>query len=316
MKSVGIQYVLAAKNLLSKGWSPMRDIHILFVPDEEIGGEAGMGNFVKSDAFKELNVGLEVDEGLPTTGDYFRLFYGERRPWWISIRAEGQPGHGATLPEMTAAMRIYGIVEKALAFRKKEFDRIEKEGKDIGEVCGVNIVFVKAGTKNERFASGYIMNLIPSVAEVGLDLRVPPTLSEEDMEKIIESWLVCPDGKRCSGVTYDFSHKVAVRTTTSLDVKESVYAKSFFNALEEAGVEVRASIFPAATDARFFREIGIPSFGFSPIRKTPNLLHDHNEYLPESVLYEGIKVYEKVFQHLGEARRSVAVHDKGVKEEL
>lgn len=52
--------------------------------------------------------------------------------------------------------------------------------------------------------------------------------------------------------------------------------------LEEAvkkanGKLSKPEIFPASTDARFFRELGLPAFGFSPMANTPVLLHDHNE---------------------------------------
>lgn len=38
------------------------------------------------------------------------------------------------------------------------------------------------------------------------------------------------------------------------------------------GKLARPEIFPASTDARYFRDLGLPAFGFSPV-----LLHDHNE---------------------------------------
>ena len=49
-------------------------------------------------------------------------------------------------------------------------------------------------------------------------------------------------------------------------------------AVNEAGGKLnKPEIFPASTDARNFRELGIPAFGFSPMANTPILLHDHNE---------------------------------------
>lgn len=56
----------------------------------------------------------------------------------------------------------------------------------------------------------------------------------------------------------------------------------WWNLLEEAvkkagGKLGKPEIFPASTDARYFRELGIPAFGFSPMANTPILLHDHNE---------------------------------------
>ena len=310
MKSVGVQYLLAARNLLREGWQPQRNIHILFVPDEEIGGEAGMGKFVKSDLFKKLDVAFEVDEGLPTEGNYFRLFYGERQPWWLSIRVEQQPGHGATLPEMSAPMRIHSIIDKALAFRRAQFEKVVKGDAELGDVCGVNIVYMKAGTPNNRFSSGFVMNLIPSTAEAGLDIRVPPTMSRSDMDREIKKWLTCTDGKLCPGVTYEFSHKVDITSMTELDPGKNDFIRRFYDALRETDAKVKESIFPAATDARFFRELNIPSFGFSPIRRTPDLLHDHNEFLPEHIFIQGIEIYESLFRHLGDSSETTASSNK------
>jgi aminoacylase len=52
----------------------------------------------------------------------------------------------------------------------------------------------------------------------------------------------------------------------------------FEEAVKRAGGKLgKPEIFPASTDARYFRELGIPAFGFSPMANTPILLHDHNE---------------------------------------
>lgn len=49
-------------------------------------------------------------------------------------------------------------------------------------------------------------------------------------------------------------------------------------AVKKAGGELgKPEIFPASTDARYFRQLGLPAIGFSPIANTPSLLHDHDE---------------------------------------
>ena len=73
--------------------------------------------------------------------------------------------------------------------------------------------------------------------------------------------------------------------------------------MKDVGVHVEPEIFPAATDSCFFRELGIPALGFSPMRNTPILLHDHNEYIDISVFVEGISVYERVITALASAER-------------
>ena len=40
------------------------------------------------------------------------------------------------------------------------------------------------------------------------------------------------------------------------------------------------------------RALGIPCFGFSPIKNTPILLHDHDERLGVDEFLAGITVYE------------------------
>lgn len=56
----------------------------------------------------------------------------------------------------------------------------------------------------------------------------------------------------------------------------------WWSLIEEAIVKAKGKIgkpeiFPASTDARYFRMKGVPAIGFSPMANTPILLHDHNE---------------------------------------
>lgn len=54
---------------------------------------------------------------------------------------------------------------------------------------------------------------------------------------------------------------------------------SVFNqAVTRAGGKLsKPEMLASTTDARFMRSLGIPVFGFSPMKNTPILLHDHNE---------------------------------------
>lgn len=63
MKSVGIQYLGAIKNFKKKQMTFKRDIHVVFVPNEEMGGQGGMADFVHTPEFRNLNPGFSLDEG-------------------------------------------------------------------------------------------------------------------------------------------------------------------------------------------------------------------------------------------------------------
>lgn len=52
----------------------------------------------------------------------------------------------------------------------------------------------------------------------------------------------------------------------------------FKQAITSAGGKLsRPEILASTTDARYIRQKGIPVLGFSPMKNTPILLHDHNE---------------------------------------
>lgn len=79
MKSLGTQYLAAIRTLKKDGVNQLkRTIHVTFTPDEEVGGALGMKAFVKTDAFKELNIGFSLDEAAASEENDFFLFNAER----------------------------------------------------------------------------------------------------------------------------------------------------------------------------------------------------------------------------------------------
>lgn len=301
MKSIGMQYVEALAEL--KGWKGKRDIHISFVPDEEIGGFDGMGELIKSSVWPQLNVGLGIDEGSPNPAkDKYHVYVGERQTWWLVVHVEDHPGHGATFPENTASQTMHAIIARVLEFRAKEKRKLDA-GRPIGEVIGCNIAFMESGYPDKQHASGYISNMIPAVAKFGFDIRVPPTVKHQDMDREIESWM-----HGFKGVTWEFTNKVKIQFMTDLK-GDAWYKNAFFDGLNNAGIpssDLQVSIFEAATDARFVRDTGIPAIGFSPITNTPNLLHKHDEYIDKMGYVAGIQVYKHLIKSLADADGSAA----------
>ena len=53
---------------------------LLFI-DEEIGAAEGIQQFLKTQKFKELNVGYSLDEGLASEDDTYRVYYAQRCTW-------------------------------------------------------------------------------------------------------------------------------------------------------------------------------------------------------------------------------------------
>ncbi|KAI9116356.1 hypothetical protein K1719_012523 [Acacia pycnantha] len=111
MKCVGMQYLEAVHRLKASGFQPLRSIYLAFSPDEEIGGHDGAGKFVESEFLKNLNIGIMLDEGLASPDENYRVFYGERSPWWLVIKATGAPEHGAKLYDNSATENLRAISE-------------------------------------------------------------------------------------------------------------------------------------------------------------------------------------------------------------
>ena len=76
MKCVGMAYLEAIRRL--KLNCLKRTVHLVFTPDEEIGSANGAAKFVSSEDFKKLNVGICLDEGIPSPTENFYVFSSER----------------------------------------------------------------------------------------------------------------------------------------------------------------------------------------------------------------------------------------------
>jgi aminoacylase len=89
------------------------------------------------------------------------------------------------------------------------------------------------------------------------------------------------------------------QSTTSTDRNKTPLWGVFEDCIRtDLGITLSPEVFPAGTDSRFLRQVGIPALGFSPMRQTPVLLHEHNEYLTRNVFLEGCNVYEKLLPSL------------------
>ncbi|CAD5227064.1 unnamed protein product [Bursaphelenchus xylophilus] len=285
MKCVGVQYMEALRKLLKDGKKFKRTIHILWGPEEEVCGADGMALFSKTDKLKELNIGFVLDEGLATEDDRYKVYYAERCPWWLKITCPGSPGHGSKFIENTAGAKLQSVINSFLAFREEERLKLEKDPNlKLGDVTTVNLTKIEGGVQ---------LNVLPSEFVVYFDVRVTPTVDFEEFEARIKGW--CE--KAGPGVTIEFLQKCMVKQITPT-TKEDPWWSAFSSALEELDCKISKEIFVGATDSRYLREQGYKSIGFSPMINTPQLLHDHNEYLNDKVFLRGVQIYERLIERL------------------
>ncbi|XP_067932057.1 aminoacylase-1-like [Watersipora subatra] len=280
MKCVGIQHLEAMRELTAEGVRLLRTVHISFVPDEEVGGKKGMKPWCQQEDFKSLNVGFAMDEGLANPGDEMRVFYSERTARWASFVAHGNPGHGSGFIPDTAGYKVQKILGKLLEFRDQQEARLKSDSKlTVGDVNTANITSLKMRVQP---------NVVPDRLEVGFDIRVTPSEITQ-VDEMLDSW--CSE---CD-VSLEAFHKQNEMGITSTD-PEDKWWKAFTTALNNCNVAYTKEIFPAGTDSRYLRQLGLPALGFSPMNHTPILLHDHNEFLNERIFLDGIQTMRAVIE--------------------
>ena len=306
MKCVCAQYLLALERL--SNIELKRTIHLSFVPDEEIGGADGMAYLVKSDEFKSLGkIAIAFDEGLANEKDAYTVFYGERAPLWILVKAEGPTGHGSRFIADTAISKLINLANKAFAFRKEQEESLGHSGgcshsvaKKLGDVTTLNLTMLKSGVSGDG-GKTWALNVIPTIAQAGFDIRVPPSVPCKEISDMLDEWT------KDVGMSWEYAPWVGTPITvhppvSSIDPKDPWWNLINGTFKEEFNVELEPEIFPAGTDSRFLRESGIPAYGFSPMSNSPILLHEHNEYISIDVFKKGIDVYEQLLKRLGNAK--------------
>jgi aminoacylase len=182
-------------------------------------------------------------------------------------------------------------------FRTVEFEKLKSGKATDGEVVSINNVFLKAGTATP---TGFVMNLQPSEAEAGFDMRLPPVSDPDHLEKLLlEEWAPASRNLTVNFITKQgVKNKFGVPAVTIIDDTNPWWGRFKAGVANAGGNLGKPEILMGSTDARWVRFQGISAFGFSPMTKTPFLLHDENEFLHLNEYLKGITVYEEIIKSL------------------
>jgi len=291
MKSVGIQHIEAIYKLkVEQKLRFKRTIHLCFIADEEIGGHDGMAKYVLSQEFKQLNIGLALDEGLATPDDVIPVYYGERNVFWVKFHCHGNPGHGSRFIKDTAAEKVQYLTNKLLGYREVQKKRFEADPtSDLGDFTTINLTYMEGGFAGQ-------LNVVPNKFIVGFDMRICPTTDIKKFEEQLNAWCEEAGGN----ISIQYEQKFTDQTVTST-AEDDLWFRAFKAGCDKSNVKFALRIFPAGTDSRYIREVGIPAFGFSPMPNTPILLHDHNEFLNEKIFLDGIPIFCNIIKEIANA---------------
>ncbi|XP_031331415.1 aminoacylase-1-like [Photinus pyralis] len=283
-KGIGMIYIETIRRLKQAGVQLKRTVHVLFVPDEELGGTKGMGAFTGTKEFKELNVGFAIDEGFGDVGNKFLASYADRLGRKMVIHCEGTAGHGSLLLHNTAGEKLAKVLTKFYNERRQQKEKLSIGKLGLGEVTSINLTKMEGGLSS---------NIIPQKLSATIDCRVTPKDNVGEFEDMINRW--CREAG--DGVTVEYLHKSESAPATALN-DSNPYWVAFEETVTQLGIPLETWIYPASTDAIHLRAVGVSTIGFVPFRYTPFLKHADNESLNVNTFLEAIDVYTKILPQL------------------
>jgi acetylornithine deacetylase/succinyl-diaminopimelate desuccinylase-like protein len=289
MKSQTICQLLAFIQLRKDGIVPESDILFVASCDEEVGGEYGVKHLLeehedlRNASFVLSEGGFLVEENGAV---HAQVSVTEKRLSQFKIRARGKGGHGsmphgdnANEKVVRAAARILAcdwpmkptrVVEaymegllKGRQIGKRPFDNLKNALLDPAFVDfvkaapvlnallrnTVTLTILKGGTK---------VNVIPGESEASFDARLLPTEGSDTFFRKIA---------RLCGKDVE----IEPITTSLHEPAPSGYNSLYFRGIKRViqrlfgPIPVLPFVMTGATDMRYFRQLGIPAYGFFPV---------------------------------------------------
>lgn len=327
MKSLGILELLALLEIKRQGLKPCRDIMFLAVADEEEGGVHG-AEYLLSTYPDDFQADVVINEGgfgltdLTANRPVFMVATAEKGVCQVKLRRSGAPGHGSTPHGDNALERLiqglnrvlakenpiivtpliaeyfkqlgteWEFLKPYLADGKKEtlVDLLAQNG--MLEVSQISAMLKNTISLN-RMSSGNKINVIPSTAVAEFDIRLLPGTEPDQMITNIKTMLA--DDRIEIEVVKNARASESPMDTEDFSIIKRVHLDHYPNAL------VIPSLMFGATDSRFFRNKGIPSYGVYPMlgrMEEINRIHGIDERISTDNILNGTQVFIELVKGL------------------
>ncbi|MEY3733686.1 MAG: hypothetical protein RL347_1045, partial [Actinomycetota bacterium] len=321
MKDMDAMLLALARAWARSGAAPSRDIVLLFIPDEEAGGQHGSHWIVdhRPDLLDGVSEGVSEVGGFSLTLPDARRLYliqtAEKGIAWMRLIAEGTAGHGSAIASDNAVAELAAAVTRIAEHRwpVQLSPTARHMVAAIGEAFGVDLDledpvelarqlgpaarFIGAGTRNTAnptmLEAGYKANVIPADATAVVDGRYVPGHEREFLDQI--DHLLGPRVRR------EFiNHDVAMEAAFDVPIIEAMTAALD---AEDPGAAVAPYILSAGTDAKAFSRLGIQGYGFSPLQLPPDLdftalFHGVDERVPIDAVTFGVRVLDRFWRQM------------------
>jgi acetylornithine deacetylase/succinyl-diaminopimelate desuccinylase-like protein len=320
VKSLGIAHLAALVALQREGIRPLRDVAFLAVADEESGGGGGTAWLWQH--HPELFDGIAAVYGEGGTNRAPRgepIWWGvevaQKRPLWLRATTSGRPGHASGLNPHSAVHKLIEALSRVLALPEQwritpaarvffgalapdeppgqralfsDLDAwIRPDGPRGGIMPGQANYFLDT-VQVTVLEGGDRINVVPARAAALIDVRLlPDTDAEAFLERLrgalgsrveVEVLLASPPAEPSPTDTGAYA------AATSVLAREAPVIPAFISGF---------------TDARYFRERGIPAYGVSPFVLDPEVLrgiHGVDERIPLAEFEAGVERMRRIVE--------------------
>ena len=301
-----------------------RKLFLVANADEEVGGGEGAEYFVRTlpfpigPAFGMNEGGVGVRDVFGAGGKFFLLNMWEKGPVWMKLSASGRAGHGSRPSAKDAPARLIRALTRVTELREPA--RLTEPVRDMLRVLrakgylDLDVDALRGGAEEAavlealggRFpeidpllrntfavttlAAGFKPNVIPSSAEGTIDARIVPGEEPEAVAARVRTLIADLD----VSVEILFAEKPNGSPMGPL-----------YGAMEAAVLAVHpdAVVLPymctGFTDSRFFRSIGIPTYGLMPLllaREEHGKIHGVDERIPVAGIGEMTEIVYRLIE--------------------
>jgi acetylornithine deacetylase/succinyl-diaminopimelate desuccinylase-like protein len=321
MKNIDAMILACVRSWKRNGFTPPRNVLIVFFADEEASGTFGSRWLVKNrpELFSGHNEAVSEVGGFSVTinGDH-RLYLiesAQKGIQWLKLTARGTAGHGSFKNTDNAVTKLSQAVARignyewpqletrtgAIFFRKiaeltgEKYD--PKNVKPLLKHLGPSVKMLGATIQNTAnptmLEAGYKANVIPQTASAVIDGRFLPGF-ENDLHDTIKK--LAGDDIEIEFVARD----IALEVEFSGQLVEAMIA-AIANEDPE-GIPV-PYLMSGGTDNKALSELGIVGYGFSPLKLPKDLdffalFHGINERVPIDGLTFGARVMYEFLENI------------------
>jgi acetylornithine deacetylase/succinyl-diaminopimelate desuccinylase-like protein len=291
-KGISVVHLLTLLELAKRESPLKRDVVFLATPDEESGGVDGAGFIARErpDLFRDAEYLLTEGGGILIRGSgdptLWRIGVVEKSPCWLRVVAHGTPGHSSVPPLDAAVPRLIEALERV--------GRIVSPVRVVPEVAQMYRTLAKLAPPEDaagyadlarylaedpsfrrrfmtlRFQAALVTNtltvtmlegssrtnVLPSEAIAQIDARLLPGESCERLAQRVQA--VIADPGISTEVLLSFESRSSSADTPLYAAIEAIAAKS------DPPAHAVPSVSIGFTDAHYFRDVGVTSYGFIP----------------------------------------------------